>query len=211
MNFMRLSYLYAAVFFFGIITSCSKETTENLDTSAGSEYQIKSEIGENLYEAVKSQGFKFNTGNTPPIIEGIYKADKLQIQMSNISNDPGLNKFIDPVTFYFNGQNNESLTTDFSKHDGHMSYTDIDEAKIVGNGQNFTVYYIVKIKSNGYINEYLEAYSGVYSEEGLKDFQFAFFMKEVDQNAPEDIFFKNNTGRIFVETDQLAENDFVSF
>lgn len=202
------------IFFFLSITSfcaCSNDDENNeTDNSLGTERYIINKIGEDLYSSVQSQNFTFFPGDTPPNMDAIFRANTLQIQYSNIENDPALNKYNDPLVYFFSNQNNENLTIKFGMRNDTGSATRKDEANIVGRDDRFTIFFDIEIPSNGYVNTYFQAVSGRLTSEGIEDFQYAFFMKKRDPNAPANEFFPTNTGRVFVETDELAENFFVT-
>lgn len=197
------------IFLLSFVCICACSENEVIENSLGSESYITDIIGEDLFSSVKSQNFIFHTGATPPTIDAIFRANTLQVQFSNIENDPALNQYNAPQVFAFFNQDNNNLTLDFDRRSEVIGSTSKDDAKIVGSDDKFTVFFEIPIQSNGYVNTYFEAISGRLTADGIQDFQHAFFMKERAPNAPANQFFPINTGRVFIETDGLAENYFL--
>ena len=151
-------------------------------------------------------------GTTPPIIEGTYVIDPMEIvhDMAGLY-EPGYKKF---GLVYFNISNQDPITNTLDYKEKEISYGQLlseaegDGAFISGEGNNFSVYF------NTLGVSHLENYdvptkdaliiSGTKVADGIKDLYYSFVMVEKGDD-PENIIMNAGDFRVFKDGDNWAE------
>lgn len=184
--------------------SCSKDDDETNGEGdfTGSQQSIENIIGSDVYQSAQEMGFMFNTGSNPPIVEGSYIADNLEILGSTVGSDY-VGMFMPTQNFTFSNQNIDDLSVLYVGAGGSQT----DEgggAFIAGEGGNFTALLTVAATIQGYTSQTVFLISGTIVAEGIENYQLAVFM--IDQGeAPDGIFIPEGQGRVIHDTDDLAE------
>ena len=148
------------------------------------------------------------SGNTPPNIEGVYNMSPcVMVYDSNGSFEPG-HKFNSVVTELTNqnmSQNTLTYRDEEIKSDGTVSSSSNKaEAKIVGNGDNFTMFVVITSNStNGSWTKIASLLSGIKTSSGIKDFYEGFVM--LDKYDPENKKMKIGQFRIINDQDGMSE------
>ena len=148
------------------------------------------------------------SGNTPPNIEGVYNMSPcVMVYDSNGSFEPG-HKFNSVVTELTNqnmSQNTLTYRDEEIKSDGTVSSSSNKaEAKIVGNGDNFTMFVVITSNStNGSWTKIASLLSGIKTSSGIKDFYEGFVM--LDKYDPDNTKMKIGQFRIINDQDGMSE------
>ena len=148
------------------------------------------------------------SGNTPPNIEGVYNMSPcVMVYDSNGSFEPG-HKFNSVVTELTNqnmSQNTLTYRDEEIKSNGTVSSSSNKaEAKIVGNGDNFTMFVVITSNStNGSWTKIASLLSGIKTSSGIKDFYEGFVM--LDKYDPDNNKMKIGQFRIINDQDGLSE------
>jgi len=148
------------------------------------------------------------SGNTPPNIEGVYNMSPcVMVYDSNGSFEPG-HKFNSVVTELTNqnmSQNTLTYRDEEIKSDGTVSSSSNKaEAKIVGNGDNFTMFVVITSNStNGSWTKIASLLSGIKTSSGIKDFYEGFVM--LDKYDPDNKKMKIGQFRIINDQDGMSE------
>ena len=148
------------------------------------------------------------SGNTPPNIEGVYNMSPcVMVYDSNGSFEPG-HKFNSVVTELTNqnmSQNTLTYRDEEIKSDGTVSSSSNKaEAKIVGNGDNFTMFVVITSNStNGSWTKIASLLSGIKTSSGIKDFYEGFVM--LDKYDPDNNKMKIGQFRIINDQDGMSE------
>ena len=148
------------------------------------------------------------SGNTPPNTEGVYNMSPcVMVYDSNGSFEPG-HKFNSVVTELTNqnmSQNTLTYRDEEIKSDGTVSSSSNKaEAKIVGNGDNFTMFVVITSNStNGSWTKIASLLSGIKTSSGIKDFYEGFVM--LDKYDPDNKKMKIGQFRIINDQDGMSE------
>lgn len=182
-------------------TSCNKDDDGDNTDFDGSIDSIENFYTPELIDALDNLGFAINTGNTPPILNGVYLANPLILSDSNIAND-NIGSTYNDLQMMFTNQNNDNLTLEFQ---GLENTTVIESVQsyVSGFEDNFSVFLKVESTRNNHTSILAYALSGTLTSEGILNYQFALIMLD-DHDDPEDNLIENNTGRIFVDGNELC-------
>ena len=114
-------------------------------------------------------------GNTPPIIEGVYKSSPHSLVFSSHGYSPG--HVFGDYYYRFTNQSTKNHTVDFEYIiDGGTHHGTQYESIIQGSNGNFTVFFKVTGTSSGVNTETVEIYSGTMDEGGIRDLYKGFVM-----------------------------------
>ena len=179
------------------ITTYEEEFDERISQEIPQEYLSKMSAYMPIY-----------SGNTPPNIEGVYNMSPcVMVYDSNGSFEPG-HKFNSVVTELTNqnmSQNTLTYRDEEIKSDGTVSSSSNKaEAKIVGNGDNFTMFVVITSNStNGSWTKIASLLSGIKTSSGIKDFYEGFVM--LDKYDPDNTKMKIGQFRIINDQDGMSE------
>jgi hypothetical protein len=183
-----------------ILAGCDKDKDEEPDGQfTGTIQSIEEFLTPELADIMTELGMEFKTGNTPPSIEGEYLVESI-LDATNIPSDVLGSSFIDAV-LTFEEQDNKNLSVKFS-YDQTVESGEGIGALIAGNDNLFTVLLKVTGASHNSPTETAMAISGRLVPQGIEDLQWAVFMLE---NYGATNVIENGQGRIFVDSDNLAE------
>jgi hypothetical protein len=182
-----------------ILVGCDRDKDEEPDGQfTGSIQSIEGFLTPELADIMTELGMEFNTGNTPPNIEGAYLTIPI-LEATNVSHDVIGSSFSNSV-LKFEEQNNMGLSVKFS-------YTSTEEsgegtgALIAGKDNLFSVLLKVSGENHNSPAETAMVISGRLVPQGIENFQWAVFMLE-NYGSPHII--KNGQGRILVDKNNLA-------
>lgn len=180
-----------------IITGCEKDEDPD-DQFTGTIQSMEEFLTPELTDIMSGLGMEFNTGNTPPMIEGEYLTRPI-LDATNVPQDVIGSGFLDAV-LKFEEQDNKNLSVKFS-YDQTVESGEGIGALIAGNDNLFTVLLKVSGESHNSPAETAMVISGRLVPQGIEDFQWAVFMLE---NYGATNVIKNGEGRIFVDRNNLA-------
>ena len=152
------------------------------------------------------------SGNTPPVIEGTFAVKPNLCEYSSVI-DRYEGKIMATTVVNFYDQNTTANTVMFryeelDDNDGSVMATTLPaEAKVLGKGDNFTIFVIVEETDNFNVwTKMAEIHSGTVTAEGIKDYYNGVLMldKSDDKAGPK---MSVGTFRIFKDKDGLAEPD----
>jgi len=200
---MKKTKLFITIFVLtGIMFSCSSDDDSGSREFDGSIQSLEEFYNPELVAALEELGFKINQGNTPPNVEGSYFSSPFILQESNIPEDTPNHVFSD-YTSTFSNQDVNSLTVDFIGNNGDQ-IDEGDGSLISGENKSFSVY----LKNNTQIGSSIMvstaiAISGIMTDEGIEDFQYAILMLD-DKGDPDEVYIENNTGRLIHDSDGFS-------
>lgn len=199
LNFRRISIVLISLFF---AYACSKDDNVHVDEGFdGSYLTIEELLGQGVLDSLVDLGMVVNPGSNPPIIEGKYHLSPTILESSNIPGDLIGWQFND-ADLEFSDQDNNNLTIIFDAQEALGDEHTGSGAFISGDGDEFSVFLISESKSDEYIGETIFVISAKKLEDGLTDFQLAFFMVDNGGNPGA---IPNGSGRIFVDGDDFVE------
>jgi hypothetical protein len=148
------------------------------------------------------------SGNTPPNIEGTYSVSPCVLVYDSKNNwEPG-HKFTDLI-IEFSNQNMTQNTLIFrdesiSSNGSISSTSEKAEAKIIGNGDNFTLFVIsVNTRTDGSWSKMASLYSGTKTSDGIKNLNEGFVM--LDKYDPNNQLMSIGQFRIINDQDGMSE------
>lgn len=205
MKASQLHVFLCLIFSVALISCNGDDDTNSISEESSGEFQgtqedIANFVSQDILDTWIEMGLVINTGNTPPIINGVYEMSPRVVESTNIPNDYEPGTEIVPITFYFENQNNDMLTFDYSDIEAGVSEAAGDLSYISGTGNRFSAF--VRATANYGDNEaiLIQAISGVLTTDGFTDTQQALFMFDNKGNV-NSVFIENGTGRIFVDED----------
>lgn len=181
------------------ISSCKKDKD-----FTGSREDIESFLGSDVVEAMDDIGFNMNYGENPPQIEGQFLISPADLLSSTVPDDPETHRFND-LKAIFKNQDNKMLTIDYEGDE--MFENSVGKGTfIAGDGEYFTVAMKTETtKTFGGKGESAFIITGKITAEGIEDVEVAAFMIKI---ITEDLLFPfipENTGRVIIDGDSLAE------
>ncbi|WP_196894041.1 hypothetical protein [Aureivirga marina] len=188
--------------------SCSNDD-DNDETQYIGPFNGSVDSVENIYtpetvQALNNLDFTIYTGNTPPSVEGTFEVSPMMLINSTVPGDV-IPTFFPNYVFTLTNQNNNDLTIDFEGQHLDGSQQDSgDGTYISGQGNNFTVYLNLTSLIGQYPAQTAFVISGQKTTEGIANLQIAALMVDNGGNI-EDEYIPNNTGRVLVDFDELAE------
>lgn len=181
--------------------SCSKDEEDNNSDFDGSIESIENFYTPELLDALDDLVFTIHEGDTPPNIEGTYLVNPLTLSKSNIAADV-LGTVYSDFEMTFANQSNSDLSLDFQGLAGNSTIESV-ESYVSGSGNNFSVFLKVESTSEGHTSILAYAFSGTLASEGILNYQFILIMLD-DRGDLNDTLIENNTGRLFVDGDELC-------
>ncbi|WP_040247774.1 hypothetical protein [Psychroserpens mesophilus] len=194
--------------------NCSSDDDSTTVIQEGTLADLKNWANPEIIEAIENQGFIIHEGINPPNIEGSYQISPRVLEATNVSNDFPIGTTFFRINLMFGEQNNNSLTVNFvgeelnqsgDVHNTQSVENFLENSYITGSGNSFTVFFkVTEVNGNGNEARILYAFSGNITEDGIANIQNALFM--LNNFGQDGIFIANNTGRIFRDSDELAEH-----
>ena len=140
------------------------------------------------------------SGNTPPIIEGTYMLSPWAVVFDESGFEPG-HTFNDKI-IRFSSQDSKLNTLKYDERQssgtGHS-----DNVVILGQGNNFTVFFIQDITATNYTSKSAAIYSGTKTEAGIKNIYYGFLILE--KNDPNNTQIDIGKIRVIKDSDGLSE------
>ena len=155
-----------------------------------------------------SQHMPIYSGNTPPNIEGTYLVSPNVLAYTSLENDYEIGEiFMNLITRYSAQDMTANTVTyeDEEVYDGKVYVFSMPaEAKVLGKGDNFTIFVIVENKHNdGFWSKQATIYSGTMTSDGIKDCFYGFVMLDKDDD-PDKTVMPVGSFRIFKDKDGLS-------
>ena len=193
---------------------CSSDDDTNTIIQEGTLADLKNWANPEIIEAIENQGFNIHEGTNPPNIEGSYQISPRVLEATNVPNDFSIGTTFFRINLMFSEQNNNSLTVNFvgeelnqsgDVHNTQSVENFLENSYITGSGNSFTVFFkVTEVNGNDNEARILYAFSGNITEDGISNIQNALFM--LNNFGQDEIYIANNTGRIFRDSDGLAEH-----
>lgn len=186
-----------------LAVSCKKD-----DPNAGFSDEIKSIVPSEVIATIRKNGMKIYEGKTPPQIEGIYLFSENVLSGSTIEDDDIGEVYADyRYQFYEQDATTLAVKTSFRgyRKNGTLLSEGIGKGSFISGKDNFfSIFSEENVTSaNGATSTILTIYSGEYTPTGIKNFQYAFYMK--DKNDPNDDLIDVGATRVFKDGDGLSE------
>ncbi len=187
----------------GFTFSCKKD-----DPNAGFSDEIKNIVPSEVIAAIRKQGMKIYEGKTPPKIEGVYLFSDNVLSASSIEDDEIGDIYADyRYQFYEQDQTSLAVKTSFRGYNskGKVISEGLGKGSFISGKDNvFSVFSEEHVTSStGATSVILTIYSGEYTDTGIKNFQYAFYMK--DKNDPNNDLIDVGATRVFKDGDGLSE------
>ncbi|CCH54960.1 hypothetical protein BN8_04184 [Fibrisoma limi BUZ 3] len=194
--------LYAVV----NLSSCRRQIDIVVDPKKGFSSDIQKIVPKPIIDTLRRRGMTINEGLIPPTLDGIYIADPYTLlSRTGPTDNYRVGEVISKYYYKFYGQTQSgSITYDFT------NTSDIGKgngAFIAGNGNAFTIFSEDKGRASGIDYKTLAVMSGEITSTGIKNFQYAFVMKEKQGEAPEKVgkLIAVGQARIWYDGNYLAE------
>ncbi|MDJ1486210.1 hypothetical protein QNI16_37350 [Cytophagaceae bacterium YF14B1] len=183
--------------------SCKKD-----DPNGGFSEEINNIVPAEVISTIRKQGMTIYEGKTPPQIEGIYLFSDNVLSGSTIEDDEIGEIYADyRYQFYEQDQTTLAVKTSFRGYNrkGELLSEGIGKGSFISGNKNvFSVFSEEHTTSStGATSVILTIYSGEYTDTGIKNFQYAFYMK--DKNDPNNDLIDIGSTRVFKDGDGLSE------
>ena len=201
-NFKLVTILAFAMSVF-VLTGCKNDDKVEVDEQ-GLTKDIRALIPDNILQGIIDLGMPIYGGNTPPDITGTFLCSPSILVSSNFNdgNKPGF-QFND-VKIIYSEQNNKKLTIKVQQIENNLDGDGIG-GFIVGKNKNFTVFVGLDNEDNhGHKNKTAMLYSGIMSDEGIKDLYMSLVMID-DGGDPDNNLIENGNARLVYDSDGLSE------
>lgn len=144
-----------------------------------------------------------NPGTTPPTVAGIYVASPYTL-LANFGPEDGWKpgKVIPEYRYKLYEQKGDEVKIDY-KNTGTDSGSGIG-GFLSGEGKKFSLFSELSGTASGIPYKHLTIISGEMTSTGIKDFQYAFVMKEKTGDASNSILIATGKSRIWIDGDSLA-------
>ena len=182
-----------------VIVSCKKN-----DSPALSE-KIQNIIADSVVKAFEGRGLVINRGNKPPKVEGIFRAEPLEL-LSPYSAQDGYKKgrVIEDYLFKIFDQVNDEAKLDY-KNEYNTDNATGQGTFISGSGSKFTLFSQSTGTSNSINYKMVSIMSGEVAGTGIKDMQFAVVLTEKDGDDVNILMIPEGKGRIWFDNDKIAD------
>lgn len=200
-------YLFAIAF---VLFSCSKD--DDNQEQQGSISDIKNWANAEIIDAIEDLGYTIHDGNNPPNIEGKYQISSRILEASSVPGDYPIGTTFFRINMTFDNQDNNTLTVNFTgvelDSNGNAYNTQVVDnfnknSYITGSGNLFTAFFKVNEDNNGIPAQLLYVFSGEITENGISNIRNALFM--LDNYGNSSTYMDNNTGRVFKDSDDMAD------
>jgi len=206
-------YIYLILVAFALFSCSSDDDSIDYQPEEGTIADIKNWANPEIIDAIESIGFTIHEGTNPPNIEGSFQISSRILEATNVPNDFSIGTTFYTINMTFSDQNNDSLTVNFMGEeiafDGTVAITQevenfLENSYISGNGDSFTAFFkVTETNGNNQPVQVLYVFSGDITENGISNIQNALFM--LDNFGQNQTYIENNTGRIFIDSDGVAE------
>ncbi|MCX6214609.1 hypothetical protein [Spirosoma sp.] len=191
----------------GVLTSCQKETVVADDPTRGFSADIRKIVPDAIINDLRSRGMVINEGKVPPKLNGTFRASPYTLLSPYGSDDSfEAGDVINDYVYKFYGQN----TTNAISYDYTNYSSDTGTGKgafVAGNGTLFTIFSEDTGIARGVPYKTVSIISGEVTAGGIRNFQYAFVVKEKTGDAGDQTLIPVNTGRIWLDGDKLATTD----
>jgi len=193
------------------VLGCSSDTVNEVDeevfaTSEGTIAELRKFYNDGFVDTMISLGFKVNEGKTPPNLGGSFLITPFVLNASNIDGDQdNIGEGSGDYQATFSNQNNDMLSIDFLGNSN--SGQQLDEGNgsfVIGSNGSFGVFAKTTTKLGSSTAVTAVAISGTLTATGIENVQFFGAMLD-DNGDPQKIFIENNSGRMYIDGDGLAE------
>ncbi|MDR0517521.1 MAG: hypothetical protein LBH25_10810 [Fibromonadaceae bacterium] len=199
----------------GTSSSSSTLSSSGASSPSGSQNCTEKVPASIIPEGVRSQFeslIPIYSGNMPPDISGQYKADKLTLVGSSLSNDNIGSNCVDvycikrwePLDLAFIKEPNGKFSYQEQQANSQSGSGAKVDIAIVGCGDNFTAYFISTGTSNGVSIKQSKVVSGTLTSTGISNYHNAFIILDKGPD-PNNIVVPVNTYRVHKDGDGLAE------
>lgn len=184
-----------------LLTGCKKK-----DEVPGLSAKIQNIVPEAVLSDLKDKGIVVNEGNTPPNVEGVFKASPF-ILLAPYGTEDGYKKdrVISDYSFKFSGQNGDDVKLDFKQTGASSLEGSGITSFLAGSGNKFTLFGEITGTSLGVAYKQLAVLSGEVTPTGIKDFQYAFVFTSKDGDTSNSILIPVGKSRVWIDGDGLAD------
>lgn len=193
-------FIYVCLAGLVIFSSCSDS-----NNSATPKYSTKIQkiVPDSIIKALEANGMNLNPGTNPPSIAGIYVASPYTL-LSPYGPEDGYKKgrVIPDYRYKFYEQKGDEVKVDY-KNVGTDSGSGIG-AFLSGSGKKFSLFAELSGTAAGIPYKHLTVISGEMAGNGIKNFQYAFVLKEKTGDASNSILMPTGKSRIWIDGDSLA-------
>lgn len=193
--FFRTLLLFATVLMFTL--SCSKKD-ENINPKKEDVFpdQIKNFLTQGMLDSLRGAGATIYSGNTPPIVNGIYLLSPDSCIYDNTSALTG--SIITDQRYRFSNQNNTNftLTVDVKDLSTNALHQTAVKTFICGSGNNFSIF-ILRTILNTIPAEAYNVYSGTLTTGGVLHLQNCLYIRNKGDD-PTHLVAKAGTIRLFI-------------
>lgn len=180
-----------------LVYGCKKDDQEIV--------RIQSVVPQKIIDDLKAKGMLINDGINPPDIQNAYRMSPWTLQSPYGPDDPwSVGRVINDYYYKFYDQNEKNEI----KYDYHNNSSDEGigaGAFIAGEGQKFTIFSEESGEASGVTYKNVTIMSGELSSNGIKNFQYAFVIKEKTGDNNNSTLIPVETGRLWYDADFLSE------
>lgn len=188
----------------GLLSSCKKSSVPPRDPTKGFSAEIQRIVPQSIVDDLRSRGMVINEGTVPPQIDGSFRASPFELLSPyGVKDSYEKGKIIGDYVYKFYGQNAKNeISYDFT-NDGSDTGTG-KGAFVAGNGTSFTIFSEDSGVSRQIPYKTVAIVSGELTATGIRNFQYAFVMKEKTGDDDDETLIPVKAGRIWLDGNQLA-------
>jgi len=142
-------------------------------------------------------------GNTPPAVEGVYAfSPNIAVYFEDYAAAPG--REYTSMVMRFENQDKQKNTLDYSSHDaGSSTSSSAKGAAIIGEGGNFTCFFISEGESSGIYIKLATLISGTMTADGIRNMYHGFVLLDKGDD-PNNTLMKKGVYRVFKDGDGIS-------
>lgn len=188
----------------GLLSSCQKETVIADDPTKGFSPAIQQIVSADIIDNLRSRGMVINEGKVPPKIDGAFRVSPFKLLSPYGSNDSYIiGEIINDYVYKFYGQSaTNGISYDYTNYGSDKGTG--KGAFMAGNGTSFTIFSEDAGSADGISYKTVAIMSGEVTTAGIRNFQYAFVLKEKTGDAGNETLIPVNAGRIWFDGDKLA-------
>jgi hypothetical protein len=196
-----------------LFSSCLQLGNDTLILPTGEYYEVQAstidvDILSISIQQELEQYMPLYEGATSPNVEGVFLFSSVETVYCSDENDGGYSpgELVDDFKIKLSNQDSKTNTLTYNEEsiDGD-AYSSSDDVYIIGNGNNFTAYFISSGISSNISTEEAILISGTLTSSGIKDVYYAIVMLDKGYD-PDNTLMGMDEYRIFKDEDGLAEN-----
>ncbi|WNJ18181.1 hypothetical protein [Pontibacter sp. G13] len=158
-------------------------------------------------DSLEALGFNVHEGTNPPVIDGALHIEPFELLIPFGPQDPWeVGKEVQAYEYTFENFDPAEKTVSISYHQPNGTDQGSGIGGIIaGEGNGFTIFSELAGDVQGIQYTQAVIMTGVITDDGVKDFQYAFLMTDKEGDDLDAILIPVGTGRIWIDSDYISE------